>query len=42
VFRITDFQPALRDNESDYGSKDVCPSPKTAIEAAPIPFWDAL
>ena len=37
--RVTDFQPALRDNSDLIGAvKEVCRSPKTALEAAPKPF----
>ncbi len=35
---ITDFHPALRDNEFNLGERRSMPIPKTALEAAPIPI----
>src|ERR1019366_145530 len=36
--RVTDFQPAVRDNGDLIGAVRSVPSPKTALEAAPNPF----
>jgi len=42
VCPITDSQPAVRDNSDLIGAARRVPVSEATLEAAKIPFWDAL